>query len=100
MNISIALKTLNKEDSKDTWKLFDKAILNVQNDNFDNAKNIFNEIHNKECEYDYEFERKQVIHDILMNSNTDSLLLEKIKSLIIRTREQKKLPTITMDELY
>ncbi len=93
LNIPKALSTLNKEDSNDTWRLFDKAILNVLNDKFDQSKKILNVIINRECKYDYEFQRKQVAHDLLMNSNSDVELLNKINSLIIQTREQKKLPT-------
>lgn len=100
LNLPISLETVKKEDSKDTWKLFDKAILNALNDNFDQAKNILNEIHNRECEYDYEFERKQVVHAILLNSNKDNVLIQKVKTLIIQTREQKKLPNIKIDELF
>lgn len=99
LNLSIALNTLNTENSSDTWMLFDKAILNVLNDNYEQAKKILNEIQERECEYDYEFERKETVNKLLLNSNATDDLLRNVETLIIQTRDLKKLPALTSLQL-
>ena len=97
--VSNSLKVLNKENSNDSWELFDKAVLNVLNNNFEQAKKILQEISDKECKYDYEFERKELVNKLLSIGSSNEELTREVRLMILETRKLKKLSESTVEEI-
>lgn len=99
IDIWTALKTADREKENDTWRIYEVAVLNILTSNFDKARKQLIQVSKAKCEYDWEIERKKVTDELidwLQERPTD---LEKIENLINKTRQLKKLPTVTFDYL-
>jgi hypothetical protein len=94
-----ALKTVEKEKADDTWRIYEVAILNILTSNFDKARKQLFQVSKTNCEYDWEIERKKVADELLDWLKEKPRDLDKIENLINKTRQLKKLPTVTLDNL-
>lgn len=98
-DIWTALKTVDKENGEDTWRLFEVAVLNALASNFNKAKKLLRQVSKTKCEHDWEIERKKLVDELLNWLQESPSSLEKIKNIIIQTRQLKKLPEMTLDNL-
>ena len=99
IDIWTALKTADKEKEKDTWRIYEVAILNALTSNFDKARKLLIEVSKTKCEYDWENERKKFADQLLEWLQESPASLDKIKNIISQTRQLKKLPEMTLDNL-
>ena len=99
VDIWIALKTAEKVKEKDTWRIYEVAILNALTSNFDKARKLLIELSKTKCEYDWENERKKFADQLLELLQESPASLDKIKNIISQTRKLKKLPEMTLDNL-
>ncbi len=99
IDIWTALKTADKEKADDTWRIYEVAVLNILTSNFDKARKQLFQVSKTKCEYDYEIERKKVADELLDWLQERPADLDKIENLINKTRQLKKLPTVTLDNL-
>ena len=67
--------------------------------NFDKARKQLFQVSKSKCEYDWEVERKKVADELIDWLQENPTNLDKIKYLINETRQLKKLPTVTLDNL-
>ena len=98
-DIWTALKTVDKDKGEDTWRLYEVAILNAMASDFEKARKQFKQMSKEKCLYEWEIERKQVIDELINWTNDSPVFLDNIKILINKTRQLKKLPTMTLDHL-
>lgn len=98
-DIWTALKTVDKEKGEDTWRLFEVAVLNALISNFDKARKLLRQVSKTKCEYDWEIERKKLVNELLEWLQESPASLEKIENIINQTRQLKKLPEVTLDNL-
>ncbi|WP_276975886.1 hypothetical protein [Flavobacterium filum] len=98
-DILTALKTVDDEKEKDNWRIYDVAILNALASNFEKSRKQLEQVSKIKCVYDWEIERKKLVDELLewMLVNPDSI--DKIKSIISETRQLKKLPKMTLDNI-
>ncbi len=94
-----ALKTADKEKADNTWIIYEVAILNILTSNFDEARKRLFQVSKTKCEYDWEIERKKVADELLDWLKEKPGDLDKIENLINKTRQLKKLPTVTLHNL-
>lgn len=92
-------KTADKEKEDDTWRIYEVAVLNVLTSNFDKARKQLIHISKAKCEYDWEIERKMVVDELIEWLKERPTDLDRIESLINKTRQLKKLPIVTLDNL-
>jgi hypothetical protein len=98
-DIWTALQTVDKDKGNNTWRLYDVAVLNALTSNYDRAQQQFIKVSNEKCEYEWEIQRKQLTDEILTWQQNTSTFADNIKNLIIKTRQLKKLPAMTHDQL-
>lgn len=94
-----AQKTADKEKADNTWIIYEVAILNILTSNFDEARKRLFQVSKTKCEYDWEIERKKVADELLDWLKEKPGDLDKIENLINKTRQLKKLPTVTLHNL-
>lgn len=99
IDIWTALNTASKEKGKDTWRIYEVAILNALTSNFDKARKLLIEVSKTKCECDWEIERKKFADQLLEWLQESPASLDKIMNVIRQTRQLKKLPEITLDNL-
>jgi hypothetical protein len=98
-DIWTALKTVEREKETDTWTLYELAVLNALTGNYDKALKQFNQVANLKCESDWEIQRNQVAQELITSLKDKSKVLNDIKNIITKTRQLKKLPNVTLDDL-
>lgn len=98
-DIWTALKTVDKENENDTWRIYEIAILNALASNFEKARKQLEQVSKTKCEYDWEIERKKLADELLEWLQENPMSLDKIKSLITETRQLKKLPEMTLENI-
>ena len=94
-----ALKTSDKEKASDPWRIYEVAVLNILTSNLDKARKLLLQVSKCKCENDWEIERKKVADELLDWLNERPRDLDKIENLINITRQLKKLPLVTLDNL-
>ncbi len=99
IDVWTALKTMNKEKSDDTLRIYEVAVLNILTSNFDKARKQFSQVSKSKCEYDWEIERKKVADELIDWLHEIPMDLDKIQNLINKIRQLKKLPIVTLDNL-
>ncbi len=99
IDVWTALKTADKEKADDTWRIYEVAVLNILTSNFDKARKQLSQVSKSKCEYDWEIERKKVADELIDWLQERPIDLDKIENLINRTRQLKKLPIVTLDNL-
>lgn len=99
IDIWTGLKTANKEKENDTWRIYEVAVLNILTSNFDNARKQLLQVSKTKCEYDWEIVRKKVADELIDWLQERPADLVKIENLINKTRQLKKLPALTLDNL-
>ena len=99
IDVWTALRTKDKEKADDTWRIYEVAVLNILTSNFDKARKLLGQVSKTKCEYDWEIERKKLADELLdwLKENPTSLV--KIKNIISETRQLKKLPEMTLDNI-
>jgi hypothetical protein len=97
IDVWTALKTADKEKRDDTWRIYEVAVLNILTSNFAMARKQLTEISQTKCEFDWEIERKNMADELLNWLQERPASFEKIENIIDKTRQLKKLPTITLD---
>ena len=98
-DIWTALQTIDNKAKDDTWRLYEVAFLNALASNFDKAQMHFRKVSTEKCGSDWEIERKRVAEELLHYLQNIPTYLEHFKSLINKTRQLKKLPAMSLDNL-
>jgi len=99
IDIWTALKTADKEKEKDIWRIYEVAVLNALTSNFDKAIKLLKQVSKTKCEHDWEIERKEMVDKLLGWIQESPKSLDKIKNVISETRQLKKLPEMTLDNI-
>lgn len=64
------------------------------------AKSYLRKVTKEKCEYDYEVERQQLATRIITWLSDHDMFIEKVKPLINKTRQMKKLPPSDLRSLF
>jgi hypothetical protein len=96
-DIWTAIDTLEEDK---THSYFDLAVLYALTENFDKAIYELKHLSDAPCEYDWHFERQEVINKLIGRIEEDpSTFLEKFKIQINQTRQLKKLKPAKLNKL-
>jgi len=96
IDISSSIKTLENLKSNDPWKIYDLGILYALNGQINPSKRCLQIVYEQKCDRPFEFERQKIIAEILEWFDNDRLLKSKLKDMINRTRQLKKLPIMEL----
>ncbi|MFC7773765.1 hypothetical protein [Flavobacterium sp. GCM10027622] len=99
IDVWTALKTVEKEKAHDSWRIYEVAVLHILTLNFDQARKHLFQLSKTKCKYDWEMERKKAADELLDWLQKEPTNLDKIKSIINKTRQLKKLPIVPLDNL-
>ena len=99
IDIWTALKTSDTENESNIWRIYEVAILNAVASNIDDARKLLTIVSKTKCEYDWQIERKKLTDELLDWLAESPVSLDKIKNIIIETRELKKLPKMTLENI-
>ena len=91
-DVSSAIKTFKKASSNSGWDNFNLGILYGISGQLSEAKSYLKKVTKEKCEYDYEVERLQLATEIITWLSDYDIFIEKVKPLINKTRQMKKLP--------
>lgn len=98
-DIWTAIETIEKEKEK-SYYAFDLAILYALTGNYEQALPKLIQMREAECEFDWHFERRKVVIDLIEWIESDpATFLEKFKNQINETRKLKKLEPVNLDHL-
>jgi hypothetical protein len=98
-DIFTAITTIRRQYAKNPWNYFDLGILYGLTNSRIRAKIFLFILIKQKCQYDYEFERREMAIQVLEWIGNKEIFLQRVKDLIIRTRQKKKLPDATLDKL-
>ena len=99
IDVWTALTTADKEKGNDIWRIYEVAVLNILTSNFDRARKLLGKVSKTKCEHDWEFDRKKRADELLDWLKENPTSLDKIKNIIRETRQLKKLPEMTLDNM-
>ncbi len=98
-DIQTALYTLKKIETSDLWLKYNVAVLYALNGKMDLSKKYFVEISAQKCEFEWENKRKKLVDEMIEWTTNDKLFLDNMKLIINKTRELKKLPIVSLENL-
>jgi len=97
IDLWVAKKTLNKD--LDAWRKYEIGILKGLINDYNGAQKLLNAVINEKCEHNYEFKRQQIASEILEWLDNEQAFENKVKELIEKTRQLKKLPIVDLNNL-
>lgn len=96
-DIFTALDTLKNDKTKSHYEL---AVLYALTENYDKALQVLKQLSDAPCEYDWHFERREVVNKLIEWIEEDpSTFLDKFKNQINETRKLKKLKPANLQQL-